>query len=95
MWDPQHLTTLQASTACYRESFTFTFTFTFRKRKRAAMSDTSGSDADTSRSPKKKRPAVIGSASEDSDAHDRKDSADGDEKEQTGNSSHSLRFAYL
>jgi hypothetical protein len=23
MWDPQHLTTLQASTACYRESFYF------------------------------------------------------------------------
>jgi hypothetical protein len=23
MWDPQHLTTLQASTGCYRDSFTF------------------------------------------------------------------------
>jgi hypothetical protein len=25
MWEPQHLTTLWASTACYRDSFTFTF----------------------------------------------------------------------
>jgi hypothetical protein len=23
MWDPRHLTTLQASTACYTDSFTF------------------------------------------------------------------------
>jgi hypothetical protein len=28
MWEPQHLTTLWASTACYRDGFTFTF-FTF------------------------------------------------------------------
>jgi hypothetical protein len=26
MWEPQHLTILWASTACYRDSFTFTFT---------------------------------------------------------------------
>jgi hypothetical protein len=26
MWEPQHLTTLWASTACYRDTFTFTFT---------------------------------------------------------------------
>jgi hypothetical protein len=26
MWDPQRLTTLWASMACYRDSFTFTFT---------------------------------------------------------------------
>jgi hypothetical protein len=26
MWDPRRLTTLQASTASYRDSFTFTFT---------------------------------------------------------------------
>jgi hypothetical protein len=25
MWEPQHLTTLWAFTACYRASFTFTF----------------------------------------------------------------------
>jgi hypothetical protein len=28
MWDPRRRTTLRASTACYRDSFTFTFTFT-------------------------------------------------------------------
>jgi hypothetical protein len=27
MWEPQHLTTLWASMACYRDSFTFTFTY--------------------------------------------------------------------
>jgi hypothetical protein len=26
MWEPQHLTTLWAFAACYRDSFTFTFT---------------------------------------------------------------------
>jgi hypothetical protein len=26
MWDPQHRTTLQASTVCYRDRFTFFFT---------------------------------------------------------------------
>jgi hypothetical protein len=26
MWEPRRLTTLWASTACYRDSFTFTFT---------------------------------------------------------------------
>jgi hypothetical protein len=56
-----------------------------RKRKRAALSDTSVSDADTSRLPKKTRPAVIGSGSEDSDAREGKGSADEDEKEPTGN----------
>jgi hypothetical protein len=66
-----------------------------RKRKHVATSDTSGSEADTSRSPKKKRPAVIGSGSEDSDARDGKGSADGDEKEQTGSSNHSSYLAYL
>jgi hypothetical protein len=25
MWDPEHLTTLQASTACYGDSFTFLY----------------------------------------------------------------------
>jgi hypothetical protein len=25
MWEPRHLTTLWASTACYRDSFTFTY----------------------------------------------------------------------
>jgi hypothetical protein len=29
MWKPRHLTTLWASMAGYRDSFTFTFTFTF------------------------------------------------------------------
>jgi hypothetical protein len=29
MWDPQRLTILWASMACYRNSFLFTFTFTF------------------------------------------------------------------
>jgi hypothetical protein len=30
MWEPQHLTTLWASTACYRDTFTFLlFTFTY------------------------------------------------------------------
>jgi hypothetical protein len=28
MWDPRRLTTLQASIACYRESFTLFLTFT-------------------------------------------------------------------
>jgi hypothetical protein len=28
MWDPRRLTTLWASTACYRDSFTFTFCYT-------------------------------------------------------------------
>jgi hypothetical protein len=27
MWDPQHLATLEASTACYGDSFTFFFFF--------------------------------------------------------------------
>jgi hypothetical protein len=27
MWEPRRLTTLRASTACYRDSFNFTFTF--------------------------------------------------------------------
>jgi hypothetical protein len=27
MWEPQHLTTLWASTACYRDNFTFYFFF--------------------------------------------------------------------
>jgi hypothetical protein len=27
MWEPRRLTTIWASTACYRDSFTFTFTF--------------------------------------------------------------------
>jgi hypothetical protein len=47
------------------------------------LSDTIGSDADTSRSPKK-RLAVIGSGSEDSDARDGNRSADEDEKEPAG-----------
>jgi hypothetical protein len=29
MWDPQHLTILQASMACYENSFTFVFFFYF------------------------------------------------------------------
>jgi hypothetical protein len=27
MWEPQHLTTLGASTACYRDTFTFFFSY--------------------------------------------------------------------
>jgi RNA polymerase-associated protein LEO1 len=50
-----------------------------RKRKRVALSDASGSDAEDNRSPRKKRTAVIGSGSEDSDAGVAKGSGDGKE----------------
>jgi hypothetical protein len=47
-----------------------------RKRKRPALSDASGSDAEDNRSRRKKRTAVIGSGSEDSDAGAAKGSGD-------------------
>jgi hypothetical protein len=50
-----------------------------RKRKRAVLSDASGSDAEDNRSRRKKRAAVIGSGSEDSDAGAAKGSGDGKE----------------
>jgi hypothetical protein len=53
-----------------------------RKRKRAVLSDASGSDAENNRSHRKKRSAVIGSGSEDSDADAAKGS--GDKKETAG-----------
>lgn len=56
-----------------------------RKRKHAVVSDaTSGSDAETSHASKKKRSAVIGSGSEDSNAGEAKGSGDEDEKEPAG-----------
>lgn len=59
-----------------------------RKRKHARVSDASGSDAENNHSLKKKRSAVIGSGSEDSDASEAKESAEG--KEPTGMVSHAL-----
>jgi hypothetical protein len=50
-----------------------------RKRKRAVLSDASGSDAEDNRSRRKKRTAVIGSGSEDSEAGAAKRSGDGKE----------------
>jgi hypothetical protein len=59
-----------------------------RKRKRAVLNDASGSDTENSRPRRKKRTAVIGSGSEDSDAGATKGS--GDRKERPGMVSYSL-----
>jgi hypothetical protein len=67
MWDPQYLTTLLASTACYRDTFTFLLYALYYKSGRAYRNETIRQTGviQGSRSRKETRPFVIRRGEED------------------------------